>query len=348
MRLIYRLHRWIALGLGALFVLIGLSGSLVVYQSELDRVLNPELLRGSGAAEPVSAEQALGAVEAVAGDDEAVTFLSLPSASQDVFRVYIGTPERIFDRLATVDPASGELMGIRPVGEGLMRFIHVLHFQLHLGSQGQTVVGLLGLCLLFSLLTGTLIWHRRRHTGRPAQTIHHGLGLYAGLPLLLVAVSGILLALPQYTRPMVETVSPLSGLDLHHHSLVADNGRDIGLEQAMDLAQATMPDGDVRSIGLPRGPEGVYRITVREGEAAGWLPGSGHVVLDRYSGKMLAERHWSDASGGDRFMTALRAIHGGNFLGGWGKALVALIGMLPLLLYLTGIRLWLRRRTIGQ
>ncbi|MDQ2070306.1 PepSY-associated TM helix domain-containing protein [Natronospira bacteriovora] len=348
MRLLYRVHLWVALSLGALFVLIGLSGCLLVYQSTLDRWLNPDLLRaGTASGTAVSATEALASVEALTGESEVVSFLSLPAASRDVYRFYVGTPERTFDRLVTVDPASGRALGERPVGEGIMRFVHVLHFRLHLGRSGQTLIGFTGLFLLFSMITGSLLWWRRRHLRLRQQPLHHGLGVYAGLPLLVVVVTGVMLALPQYTRPAVERFSPLSGLGLGHQSTVPEGNHsatDIGLSGAMSLARLHMPDGVTGSVGLPRSPEGIYRISMREADPAGWLAGSGHLVLDRYSGEILERRHWSQTSGGDRFMAWLRPLHDGRALGQPGRLLVATLGMLPLLLYVTGIRLWLRRR----
>ncbi|MCP1727665.1 putative iron-regulated membrane protein [Natronospira proteinivora] len=349
MKWLYRLHLWVALSLGAVFVLLGLTGSLLVYQSTLDRWLNPELLQAEAPAEKrVTAADALETVEARTTDEEVVSFLSLPGAHPAVYRFYIGTPERSFDRLVTVDPASGELMGVRPVGKGLMRFVHVLHFRLHLGRSGQTLIGFTGLILLFSMISGGVLWWRRRGYRLRQVPLHHGFGVYAGLPLGVVVITGILLALPQYTRPAVEWFSPLSGLDLDHQSQVDETSKDIGLEQALRLAREDMPGGEIRSVGLPREPEGIYRLTLREATPSGWLAGSGRVVLDRYSGEVLAQQHWSEQSGGDRFMSALRGIHGGSAFGAWGQAVVALLGLVPLLLYVTGLRLWLRRRTRQQ
>src|SRR5262245_49426041 len=39
------IHRWLGLGLGTWFALVGLTGSLLVYEDALDAWLNPALLR---------------------------------------------------------------------------------------------------------------------------------------------------------------------------------------------------------------------------------------------------------------------------------------------------------------
>jgi uncharacterized iron-regulated membrane protein len=42
-RLVRKVHLWLGLSLGALFVLLGLTGSVLVFYTEIDRQLNPAL-----------------------------------------------------------------------------------------------------------------------------------------------------------------------------------------------------------------------------------------------------------------------------------------------------------------
>lgn len=353
-RILTTFHLWLGLVLGAVFVLIGLTGSLITFQDELDRFLNPQLLGSSPAAEEaVTVADAVDAVRSRTGSEELVSYVSLPRGDHDVYRAYAGTPENIFSRMVTVDPGSGRVLGERPVGDSLMRFIHILHFRLHLGSSGQTLVGLAGLFLLCSLLSGILLWWRGGRIWRPfspgrAWRLHYTIGVYAGVPLLLVLVTGIILALPQYSRPAVAWFSPLSGLDLGLQSGEPEGREDMGVDAAVQRALAAMPDGEVSSIGLPRRPEGSYRVSVREAEPDGMRARTGHVVLDRYNGEELARRDWDDHSNGDRFMAWQRPLHDGSAFGLPGRLAVAAIGLAPLCLFMTGLWLWFKGKAVGS
>src|SRR5262245_48201477 len=109
------LHRWLGIGLGLWFMLVGLTGALLVYRDAIDRWLNPELLRPriNGPALPLAdvVEQAslapeLGRVEKV----------HPPATVDDVYRLQVRPLASRVDaaRLeALIDPASGELLGTR-------------------------------------------------------------------------------------------------------------------------------------------------------------------------------------------------------------------------------------------
>lgn len=345
--LLATVHLWLGLTLGALFVVIGVTGSLITFQPELDRLLNPGLLVPQSSADKIiPTADAVHAVRKKIADSELVSYVARPGEDGAVYQVYVGTRDDIFARMVTVDPGSGTILGERPVGESLMRFVHLLHFRLHLGRSGQTLVGFSGLFLLLSLFSGVLLWWRGGRIWRPLAPaprwrMHHSIGVYGGGPLLVVLVTGIVLALPQYTRPTVNWFSPLGGLDLDVKSTAPNDDDDIGVAAALDRARAALPDGAVTSVGLPRRPRDSYRVTVRQPE--GGPARRGHVVIDRYSGAVLARRHWDERSTGDRFMAWQRPLHSGTAFGLPGRIAVAALGLVPLLLFITGLWLWLRR-----
>lgn len=57
-------HRWTALALGPLIVVVGTSGALVVYAPELLRAGNAELFRSTPSERPIDFTTAIGAVTA--------------------------------------------------------------------------------------------------------------------------------------------------------------------------------------------------------------------------------------------------------------------------------------------
>jgi len=338
-------HLWIGLSAGLFLVLIGITGSLLVFQSELDQVLNPSLFQPETSDQRLlTPEDARRLMEAEAPSDQFVTFLRLPGRSGQVYQGYYGSSERLFHTFVTVDPYQREVMGSRAVDDGIMRFVHMLHFRLHLGRSGQNLVGTIGLLSLVLFMAGAAMLWQRRGGQTLMRRWHPRLALYSLPVLALVVISGVLLALPQYTRPAVEQLSPLGGLDLSLESTLIDSSEDIGLSTALNRSSEVMPEARPVSVGLPRGEKGIYRVSLAAPEETWQWRGSAHVVIDRYSGEVLSQRHWSQRSGGDHFMAWLRPLHGGSAFGLVGKILYALIGLLPLFLYITGVRIWLRRR----
>ena len=58
-QLAFTLHRYIGVMLGLLLVLIGLTGSLLIFGNEIDRFLNPQLLQVPPQGQRVSIESVL-------------------------------------------------------------------------------------------------------------------------------------------------------------------------------------------------------------------------------------------------------------------------------------------------
>src|SRR5262245_60516154 len=160
------LHRWIGLNLGVWFALVGLTGSVLVYEDEVDAFLNPALLVERSDAPHLLPHRILDRAQ-----DEfplgRVERIRLPRGQHDVYRLLVrvaphlrGESERVE---AMFSPASGELLGTREaevVGMTrpyLMKTLYEFHRNVLLGGFGSNIVGIAGFLLLTSALTGLVI-----------------------------------------------------------------------------------------------------------------------------------------------------------------------------------------------
>ena len=188
---IVSLHRWLGLTLMLWFVMLGLTGSALVYQHELDAWLNPDLLTDRARADPtanrrdgmakqapmVPAEQMIERViERVlkAFPGAAVERVRLPTATQPVYRLLLrqqadrrtGSPRaEVF-----VAADNGALLGLRGLEQyglgkrDLIRSLYDLHHRVLMGNTGKTAVGLVGALLLAMIVLGLLSAMPRKHS----------------------------------------------------------------------------------------------------------------------------------------------------------------------------------------
>jgi uncharacterized iron-regulated membrane protein len=151
-RVLRFLHLWIGLILGIPLVLIGITGSVLVFEHELDALLNPELHRAS-AGEPRPIDDIVAAARsAVPAGSQPMMFMA-PESSGDAATVRFAPPGRnapgpgglqVF-----VDPVSLSVLGSRDSSAGVLRQIFMLHANL-LGRDrsGREAVGWLGVVML--------------------------------------------------------------------------------------------------------------------------------------------------------------------------------------------------------
>lgn len=183
-----RLHRWMALALGAWFALVGLSGSVLVWHGDLDRALNPQWFaprHGCGvdaSAPEVRANAKAAAPSAAPATTPIATALAIfarttpgaiptqvmrpaePGAAYTVWQQPGADGHRIQH---FIDPDCGQHLGTRQWGAvdfdraHFVPALYELHRSLLSGDAGHVVVGFAGLFLLAVAITGLLTaWPR--------------------------------------------------------------------------------------------------------------------------------------------------------------------------------------------
>ena len=163
------------------------------------------------------------------------------------------------------------------------------HHHLFAGDTGEWVIAIAGLCGLFFVLSGTILWWRQRRLyefrliprrlTRPAIIRHHrDLGLVAAPLLLLSIYTGTTFV----ARPVtILTLGP-SGPAAIERAFKAPKARKADLSPELDwanivrTAHARFPQAELRSIALPRKGNGLITVRMRQPEE--WLP-NGRTML---------------------------------------------------------------------
>lgn len=337
----FRLHRFLAWALGFLFVLQGLSGSLLVIAPSVDEWLNPEIAAAAGdeeallrAADRLDRERPdeLGiGVQREGGDGKLlVAFWSTPDPNVPGERAY---------RLARLHPDSGKTLIERPYGAWpgsrleLFAFVHSIHTNLTMGGIGKFIQIGAAIFLLGLLASGlkTFADRRRALHGKPSHLIrdtdagrlHRRLGLGAAPLLALMLASGIAL--------QFETV-----LDSSFAMRSADKGgQRLSLREAWQAAKRRFPESKTRLVMAPFMPGGVFRVDL--------IPTSGpergetqEIFVDATSGRLLSVRNDGGRQGIDRMVALLEPIHGGGILGISGELVACLLGLIPAMMMGSG------------
>jgi uncharacterized iron-regulated membrane protein len=114
----------------------------------------------------------------------------------------------------------------------------------------------------------------------------------------------------------------------------------ISLDKATQIAQIRYPKAQLRWLETPAGTQGVFKITLyQQGEPSRRFPKT-MVWIDQYSGKILAIRDPKRQTAGDIFWTWLHPLHSGEIAGLTGRIIIFISGLLPLMLYVTGLIRW--------
>ena len=364
-RLWLNVHLWIGVGLAVLLIPISISGGLLVWNDEIDALLNPQRYAVTGAQVALPPGTYLAkASEAVANDpgDLRATVLRYPGTGGPV-RVMAraqsregGGPPRIVT--VFLDPPTAAVLDVMEFRSSFIGFLHVFHENLTLPQyNGRQVVGWAGVGMLILSLTGIWLWWPRnvsslaswlrglRWARSPQFTfnLHHLLGFWIALPLAAVSLTGIYLSFPQTAREAMSSVATLSpnarggfgGEIVRQTALTAD--------RALDIARQAEPNANPLTLVLPvqqrgEGARGAaWRIQLTRAD-------SGEAVT-----VMIDDRRGSAAptivpQSGDHAASWIRWIHEGSHSGPLWAIIVFLTGVFPTIFAITGVMMWLRKR----
>jgi uncharacterized iron-regulated membrane protein len=363
------LHRWLGLFIGVWFALVGLSGAILVFEDEVDAWLNPQLLSDAGGGAPLAvhvvADQALAAFPLAR-----VERIRPPRVPGEVYRVTLrvaphmraGSP-RVEAMFSAV---SGRLLGSREAETAgikrpyWMRTLYEFHRNVLLGNFGSNIVGLAGFLLMTAALSGFLTawprnrkgWWRlvgiKRRAGltRILFDVHRSSGVVLFVLLMLATVTGSTLVYVNYARDIVNLFSPVAPFPvIPWRETPADAWP--SFERVAQSIGAQYPQHQVMEIHLPSKPTAGYLFYLKRagdvhrlGDTIVWVhPGSGDILFERSA---------RNRTRGESLMHWLFPLHSGTAFGLTGKIVMCVTGLAMLLMFPTGLWVWLRKRRSEQ
>jgi uncharacterized iron-regulated membrane protein len=374
------IHRYVGLFAGAVFVIIGLTGSILAFRTEIDKWLNRELMTVPQPAEGIrsyrSLDEIISASKTAAPPNGTPFFVHFPKESFGYFDVIYSANgslghhttndgiKKIYQVI--VNPYDAAVIGKRVIvdtenhfSEPFVNVVVHLHYTLLQGEVGENIVGAVGLFLFGSIATGIYLWWPRNGTWRQAFSIkrrssperlildlHKTTGVYVCAVILVMAFSGVYIIFMPQVRALVGVFSTVS-THMIPEDIKSDsaNGRQpIGAEAAVAVVNRLFRDGQLMSLRLPDGPEGVYVVGKRADDEVSKSEPSRLVAVDQYSGRILKIQDPHDFTSGERFLEWQYPLHTGEAFGDIGRAFICAFGFVPLLLYATGVIRWLQKR----
>lgn len=353
-----RLHRWLGLGLGVWFVLLGLTGSALVFYPDLEPLFDARITPRS-AAGPISMERVAQTLSQAHPQRTGGWRIELPAPGQALVTARYLRPAETAGRhfaplLVTVDGETGEVLANRFWGQTVMTWLYDLHYTLLLDEVGHKAVALAGLLLMASTLSGLWLWwprpghwrtalHFKRDASAPRRVydLHKWSGLIAVPFLLVLGLTGAVLGWPAVADPVIALFSAPTQAPQPVSQAAAALPR-LPVDAVLQQLHAQWPDGKVRWIDVP-GPaaSAPYRARLRlPGDPGDRFP-STVVWIHARTAEVLAVRTPAQFSGGDVFKQWMHPLHSGEAFGLAGRVAVCASGVLPLLLGVTG---WLRWR----
>ncbi|HOY70779.1 MAG TPA: PepSY-associated TM helix domain-containing protein [Methylotenera sp.] len=354
-------HLYLGLLLGGFAVLLGLTGSLLVFYPEIDQALNPHIATSTNIGAPVSSQAVLNQLRAQFPERTLGWRIEMPlNASRPIMARYMKAEEKAGKHFAplvvTIDPQSLAVTSSRFWGDFAVTWLYDLHYTLLLEETGKTVLAIIGLLLLVSVGSGLYLWwprsghfksafawRKNAHIKRRVYDWHKTAGLLGCVFLLVLSVTGVMLEKPHWFESTLAMPAPLFE---PKNAVSQANGQPaISLDKAVEMAKQRFPQAEVRWIYTPDNAQGVYQVRLYQAGEVGRRFPKTMVWIEQYTGEILAVRDARQDFFGDTVVAWLHPLHNGEAFGLFGRWLIFFSGFVPLILFVTGIMRWRHKRS---
>jgi uncharacterized iron-regulated membrane protein len=348
------LHRYLGLGVGGLIAVIGMTGSFLIFQPDIEqywftRTFEPIIPQ----AQRISIETVVESVQ-TAYQNMGLKPTSVKIIPENHFYFLRLSGDEGSDRWDVfVNAYTGKILGDRNYEHTLTANLLKLHVSLFAGDRGTMITGVAAFLLLVLSLTGILLWPgwRKLRTGfkiklkvHPKRTnfdIHKVAGIIAVVFLCLTSFTGFCWNFYSWTTPLIYSATfTKEPADLTSTPLQGQ--MPLGLDQLLHRSDAVLPGTITTYIYLPTEPDEVFTVGKRFPST---LKGDGHssIELDQYSGDVL--RVWDERSlpMGDYILNTFEPLHYGTFGGLPTRILYVFVGFAPTVLIITGFIMWQHR-----
>lgn len=347
-------HVYLGIIAGAIVAFVGVTGSILVFQDEIDRALNPELFFVMEQQHKMSLTEIIPLIREKHPQLKfSYMMMEVDDKPNLAYRLFnFKTEDEYF-----INPYTAELSGKRLHESSFIHVVTELHRTLLVPTVGRYIVGIATLCLLILTISGLRLWIPAKWNQlRSVLTVkfsagfkrqnydwHNVLGFYSAPVVTLISLTGVCIT---FSPLVIALLFVLNGQSpqgvaalLGAKSTYTEGARTLPLKDIVSLANETMPGGRVAGVAFPSDSTGNYRLDII-GEG---LPKSGKremLILDQYSGKVLLNSRTDFPNSGSAYLSWLTPIHYGSFGGMPTKILALLGGLMPLMLFVTGFIIW--------
>jgi uncharacterized iron-regulated membrane protein len=338
-----RLHKYAGLAMAALLLVQALTGALLLYRGPVARWIDPAGMVSHSSARTISPGVAVLQAER-ASPGFTVSRLFAPEADNATWLAELSSEEGE-TRYASIDPAGGKLLRAGTVWSFPVEAALQIHYRLMAGKAGMAVIALNAIALFTMAVTGLAYWWPKKGplskhlsirwnmAGRLVlRQAHRTLGVIMAILLCFMAVTGLLLVVPD----LVEPSAPAA---------LRPPANPASIDRALALAQSAFPQSALRDFRLS-----ADRLTVNF-QAPERNPRAVHRAIVTMFAPHIVTATRAENNGA-LWMTIL-PLHAGNSFGAAGPVLLMIVALALLALTISGPVMWwqakgMRRRTLAR
>lgn len=350
---IRKIHLWLGLTCGLIVSFSGITGSLYVWQPEISAALNPELLKVENVGSIKETTILESASSLIKIHQDSLSKILLPYREQHTISIQFENGKTNY-----YHPITLKFLGTKSTSMTFFESLLSLHRTLGIPQIGKYIVGGSAvICFLVLITSGVYIWLKayahnlkegfkvkwKAKKRRFNFDLHKAFGIYFFIPLLIMAFTGSYFTFNSVYKSVLTIFDSPNNTHLTNERNNITKDFSTLDETLLDHNQ----DYALWAIYFPQDKTGKYRLRYIESLAikSGYRK-TKEVEISK-KGEITTLSDFRFDSNSNRIAAQFYPIHIGEIAGVCGRILVFISGIVPLVLFITGLRLYRLKKRKG-
>ncbi|MFB9109451.1 PepSY-associated TM helix domain-containing protein [Flavobacterium gyeonganense] len=355
-----QLHLWLGLASGLILFIVALTGSLLVFEKEIDQFINPEFYNVTTVGtHKKSIDECTAAIQKRYAIEKINRIIVYNDPTRTM--IIIGKDSEGDSQIFSVDPYTGKVLGTISQESRFFSIVLNIHRHLLMHDIGEIITGCSCLIFVFMLISGLVLWWPKKAKNlkqrltvkwkasfkRVNWDFHSTFGFYTFLFLLIIALTGLTWSFKWFENgmyfiangtterpsPKVENptkIDPQSNKTAFYQTLYRKTD---SIFPYKGNIQIRMPADTINSI-----------LVLKENLEFSIPNQSSAIYFDKYTGKDIEIRPYESFSKGDKLKRLIYPIHTGSIYGYPTKILAFIVCLFAVTLPVTGLLIWLGKK----
>lgn len=355
---IYPLHLWVGIVLGGFISLVSITGALVVYKPEIERISSPKLTSVKPQPHSVPLDTLYYRVKSLFPKHRVMNIVLYGDENTAIsFRT--ARPKDNVREQIYFNQYTGELLGVDAYDDNFLQWVYDFHANLLMGKKGRVLNAILGFILIFLLFSGMfLLWpglkkvkyllrfYRGKSLLKKMYDTHRLVGLFGFSFLILIAFSGSYYGFKQQYHSLFETIASGSA-KINSPKIKAEASPYVSIDLILENAKQCLPKGVPTLLFFPRSRENCFSVRMILPSDYG-RTGNNHIYLSPYTGDVISTNLWKNKATAEKLTRSMYFIHFGTFGGHLTRILWVFIGFLIPILYFSGFFFWWKKKILRR
>lgn len=350
-------HTYAGIIAGFVLLITSLTGSVLVYEAEIDMYLNPSLFPAERSDFPKKNFEAIYTElksQVAAGDT--IHYIYRDIKRNGVYTVMTQNPEQYI-----VDPYTAKVISKRDYASSFTGFVRELHTTLLVPQIGKYLVGVSALMCFVLMVTGLRLWlpkklkhlkdrlwvNPKHKAKRVNYDLHNTLGFYFSPFVSIISLTGAMITFNQFLILGLFVINFAMPADLQKvfepKSEYVVNAKPLTLSAIEEKVKTYKPDGIVMAFDFPHDSAGAFAVDVYEKTPYNAEGHRSRIAVDQYSGAEIYDTDTALPQTSRLYIDWLTALHFGTFGGAVTRVLALIACLVVATLFISGFIIWLPR-----